>query len=489
MNTPSKPTCFTIGLENGNMYYASKEMLAYNPEFYYGCKAKPRTIIQRKKIPEREYLYATLRTNEWKMSNEKCRKAQLLISKDWVEKYYFKPEPATPIENEDDEKGDPQIIPEKVENKEVVENIEKAPPILHLKEEEKFRDSDGNVLEIETRGERHEDKIYFKAKDVSVAFDLPSLNKNIIDKERGSERNVDYKTFIRPHSKESNKKCESRHKKCKTTLYLTYEGLLRVLFVSRNKNASTFRKWATNKLFTIQMGSNEEKIKLGTDILNISVKTYKAVFDTYASKFPCIYLLSLGTVKDLRETFGLDGTVPDESNVYKFGFTDDLERRLGEHQTKYGKMKNVHINLACFHIVDVKYTSEAESEIRDFFNVFSKSLDIKGYNELVAFTSREYKQITRQYKSIGEQYTGNTAGFKKEISDLNNKIKDLHDEMKDQNNKFILDKKDLSHVIELKDRDMEAKDRDMEANRRIYELEIMHRDMQIKLLKNGLEIN
>ena len=456
----NKPTCFKIGLENERMYYNSKELFEYNPLFYYGCKTKQRTIVQKKKIPENEYVYANIKSDEWKLTTEKCKKAQLLISKEWVEKYYFTKKPTTP----------PVLTEEKInvcEDDFKEEIIEDAPPVLHLKEDEKFRDYDGNIIEIETRGERHEDKIYFKTKDVSSAFGLPNLKDVLLHKEKGYERNVDYKTFKR-EIRTSNGHPKFTNKKCKTTLYLTYEGLLRVLFVSRNKYVSTFRKWATNKLFTIQMGSKEEKIKLGTDILNISVKTYKAVFDTYASKFPCIYLLSLGKVKDLRETFVIDGGVLDDSTVYKFGFTDDLERRLGEHQVKYGKLNNVNINLSCFHIVDVKYTSEAESEIRDFFNAFSKSLDIKGYNELVAFTSKEYKQITRQYKSIGEQYTGNTAGFKKEINDLNKKIQDLHDEMKD-----------LNHIIELKDRDLLS-------NKRIYELEIMNRDMQIKLLKNGL---
>jgi hypothetical protein len=455
----NKPTCFKIGLENERMYYNSKELFEYNPLFYYGCKTKPRTIVQKKKIPENEYVYANIKSDEWKLTTEKCKKAQLLISKEWVEKYYFTKKPTTPSVLTEEKEEQINVCEDDFKE----EIIEDAPPVLHLKDEEKFKDCDGNITEIETRGERLEDKIYFKVKDVSLVFGLPSLNEVLLHKEKGYERNVDYKNlFIRNRSPNGQ---SDTIKKC---LYLTYEGLLRVLFVSRNKYVSTFRKWATNKLFTIQMGSKDEKIKLGTDILNISVKTYKAVFETYASKFPCIYLLSLGKVKDLRETFGIDGGVLDDSTVYKFGFTDDLERRLGEHQVKYGKLKNVNINLSCFHIVDVKYTSEAESEIRDFFTAFSKSLDIKGYNELVAFTSKEYKQITRQYKSIGEQYTGNTAGFKKEINDLNKKIQDLHDEMKD-----------LNHIIELKDRDLLS-------NKRIYELEIMNRDMQIKLLKNGL---
>jgi hypothetical protein len=44
------------------------------------------------------------------------------------------------------------------------------------------------------------------------------------------------------------------------------------------------------------MGTKEEKQKLGTHLLKVDLKTFKAVFDSYASTFPCIYLLSLGKV-------------------------------------------------------------------------------------------------------------------------------------------------------------------------------------------------
>jgi hypothetical protein len=54
---------------------------------------------------------------------------------------------------------------------------------------------------------------------------------------------------------------------------------------------------------------------LGTDI-----KTYKSIFDSYADKLPSIYLFSLGKVGALRDTFGIDTTVPDDHMVYKFSF-------------------------------------------------------------------------------------------------------------------------------------------------------------------------
>ena len=54
-------------------------------------------------------------------------------------------------------------------------NVEKAPPIIVLNDSEKFCDDCGNIVEIETRGIREHDKIYFKVKDVSEQFEIKNL--------------------------------------------------------------------------------------------------------------------------------------------------------------------------------------------------------------------------------------------------------------------------------------------------------------------------
>ena len=68
------------------MYYNSKDLQKYDPLFYWGCKSKPRNIIKKKQICESEYLFANLKMGKWNISNIKCKKSQLLITKNWVEK-------------------------------------------------------------------------------------------------------------------------------------------------------------------------------------------------------------------------------------------------------------------------------------------------------------------------------------------------------------------------------------------------------------------
>uniref|UniRef100_A0A6C0I2N9 Bro-N domain-containing protein n=1 Tax=viral metagenome TaxID=1070528 RepID=A0A6C0I2N9_9ZZZZ len=439
---------------DGRYFYNSKDLQVFKPEFYYGCTAKPRNIIIKKGIPNWEYIYATYEKSlkKWNPSTATCKKAQLLISKQWVDENYFKsssssstiekkktiviikkstlqqiqtqtqPTTPPPLQRDSEASATYEESEEEVlEEEGVKQEVENAPPVLHLDDGEKFHDADGTVIEIETRGERHEDKIYFKVKDVSVGFGMPNLNDTLIDKDRGYTRGTDYKIMFNRLSSVNDRCCTI--KKC---LFLTYEGLLRVLFVSRNKNATLFRRWATNKLFTIQMGTREQKVKLGAEILNTSPRTLKAVLDKHAANFPSIYLMSLGKVRDLRETFGIPADKPDDLTVYKFGFTEDLSRRVIELEKQYSKLQGVTMTLGTFYFVDPKYTSEAENKVRELCGAFEVRINktVQGFNELVVLDDKQFTIVKDLYSKYGEHFAGATLALQKEIAILKDALKE-----------------------------------------------------------------
>ena len=62
-------------------------------------------------------------------------------------------------------------------------------------------------------------------------------------------------------------------------LFLTYEGMLRVLFVSKNGKTRRFIKWATETLFTVQMGTIEQKNKI--------ISSIKGVYHYLGLCLPC----------------------------------------------------------------------------------------------------------------------------------------------------------------------------------------------------------
>jgi hypothetical protein len=356
---------------------------------------------------------------------------------------------------------------------------EPAPLLLCLTDNEKFKDADGNILEIETvcrdPKNRTEMNTFFRCSDVSKAFDMPNLNKIITRPERsGYEENTDYKYF-----KQRVGTLGSNYtNKNPFDLYLTYEGLIRVLFVSRNKHATPFRKWATAILFTHQMGTKEAKINLGTDLLNITPKTYKAVFDSYASTFPCIYLLRLGTVGILRDTFGIDPTVSNELSVYKYGFTEDLSRRIKEHSLKYGKMSNVTITLSTFHVIDSKYTSEAEGDVREFVETFQKRLNVDGHNELVALTDKETAFVKKQYASIGSRYAGATAELTAQIAELKARIKELENEL-------ITERLNHANAMQKEQYEKKLVEMQRDSNAEIFKWKENYYQSEVQLLKQS----
>ena len=433
-------------------FYSADELKTSFPNFFIGTSKTVRLIINKKNIPITEYIYANkIKNDEWNVSDASSKKAKLLLTKTWVEQHIIK----------------------KNEEKESLEDEKEykiAPNKIELEDNEKFRDVNGKVIEIETLGERHHEKIYFCVHDVSVGFDMPNLNRSLLNKESGYEKEKHYELFIRNELPINELVPNIPNKNDKNTrkLYLTYGGLMRLLFVSRNQNAEYFQKWAIEKLFTIQMGTKLEKERLGANLLEINIESVRAVFKKHANKFPCFYLLVLGTVGELRETFNISPEIDDKLVVYKYGFTDDFPRRLKEHNNDYGKLPNVNISVSLFHIIDTKYTSEAEDDLRQFFKNMNKTLEIEGRKELVVLNTKELETVKKEFRHIGNDYAGNTL-------ELQNQIKELT--VKNE-------KQELQHKLEMQE--LQHKNKDMQNN---YEIELLKKEMIIQQQNSKIEYN
>ena len=258
-----------------------------------------------------------------------------------------------------------------------------------------------------------------------------------------------------------------------TKMYLTYFGLVKMLITTKNKIAEKFQKWALNTLFTIQMGNEIEKEELGTSILNINLETYRNVFKSHSSKLPCVYLLEIGKVKELKDTFNIDDddeVLKSNSVIYKFGFTDDIDRRLNEHFSDYGKLKNVkNIQLTKFTMVEEKYKVEAERDLRKFFEDFNKrfivktnkELNIKGRNELVILNKDELESVFKFYRLLGIDYAGSSL-------ELQNKLEKLKDEYEKDMLRKDMKIQDLEHTIKYKELELKCKDMEIELLKKLH---------------------
>jgi hypothetical protein len=144
---------------------------------------------------------------------------------------------------------------------------------LKLKDNEKFKDCDGNIFLMETRGVKELDGVYFKVKHLSDAFEDPTLQKKMIDDDTKYQKNRDYKIFVVGTKGKKFSFCpndlplKKSKKPTKQEYFATYSGVIRYLFSSHNKHAERFQSWAIKILFVHQMGSEDQKMKLGTDLL------------------------------------------------------------------------------------------------------------------------------------------------------------------------------------------------------------------------------
>lgn len=426
-----------IKILNENVYNA-EDIYKYDSSYFIGCN-RIRLIIEKKKLDENDYFFAYNNKDTWIKSTANYPRAKLYLTESYV------------VNN----------VPKFMDViKQELYKYEEAPSILELEDNEKFKDANGKVLDIETRGEKNYDKCYFKVKDISNAFVMPNLNTVLLNKDNTYEKHIDYKTFHVTKSR-NHESCKSKNE-----LFMTYEGIVKLLYISRNSNAKSFRYWATKVLCTVQLGDEKQKDELASELIGCNSKTIKDVFKTNVSKTPCVYLYLIGNANKL-----LDNKYRDDDLLCKFGCTDDLPRRCSEHDKTFTKEFKVKIEMICFSIIEAKYIFNAESNIHQYFK--SNLVEYKNMNELIVINNKDLNQIKQHYRMIQNSYIGRFEEMFSKISELEKQIIEL-------NNKILLKDKDIElmtekHKNELQNKEIELKNKD---------IEMLH--YKIKLLENNI---
>jgi hypothetical protein len=426
-----RPVLITV---NNKSYFNAKLLKDYDPAFFIGTSRSIKTIIKKKNIVTDNFHYAT---NSKKFGWRSCiqqsnppTKATLLLLESWV------------VSNV------PKMMPAAEETKEMLYEYPEAPCVITLEDSEKFKDCDGNPIDIETRGDRTHKGIYFSAKDVSRVFEMPSLIKTIIHDKKTNYDNDDYKIFVC-------KKVGNSDKSVNKQIFITYEGMIKILYSSHSKKAKTFRNWATETLFTAQMGTEDKKEELSAKLIGQSVKNIRAVFRTCSKKVPCIYRFSLGSAKDLRVSLDLPENIKDNFTIIKYGLTKDIERRSAEHVQEYEKIPGVKLRLIGFSYIDPKFLYQAEVDIKDYFHSVEIPVEYKSYKELVAINPDHEKLINKQFDYIGTEYQGSITELIIQIEKLKLKLTNLAEK----------------HEWELKDKDRIIENKTIEIEKKTIEIE------------------
>ena len=431
----SVPKLFNI--DNFQCYLA-KDIFNYDRAFFIGCSAvRMREIIIKKKLQPEDYLFGLELLNGTVLKKDQAlRKAQLYLTKEYVENNI--PKLKKTISKTD-------------------YKYEIAPEILNLTDEEKFKSTDGKIINIEVRGERKSTKCYFKMEDISKGFEILRLYDSLIEKTGCYENNIHYKYFsIVDKTKIDDK--SNNTTTIQKKIYLTYKGVLKVLFCSRTGNAEFFQDWACEKLFTIQMGEDEDKVKLSSNLIGMDLKTLKHLLGTNSyDKTPCVYLLHIGEANKLLKTDKYKGN----DIICKFGYTKDLKERFEVHQRNYSKLfddKDLKIELVTFGIVDIFNLSKAELKLYTLFE--DKKLEYDNEQELIILDKTKLNKIKEHYTLIQSAYAGSYQTLIDEINELKNKL-------------------------ELKDKDIEIIKEKYENKLKDKEIEVL--SIKLKLIENGIK--
>jgi hypothetical protein len=405
-------------------YYKVDDIIIEYPNFKKGCKTIS-DMISKHKITDDDYIYAKLTKAKWVVADGKNKKFdKFFVTEEWFDENFG---------------GEEEL-------EEIKDDTEDAPSIIKLKENEKFFDNDGNIVEIEVRGERDIEKCYFKLEDISKGFNIIHLHEVVVDKNKKYNINEHYIYFYCVNGTNGKK---GKIKK----IFLTYEGILKVLYTSRGKNAGKFTKWASKTLFTAQLGTKAQKTKLASKLLGVDTNSMMNVLKAMPVAASCIYLFSIGTVADLRDKYDIDADINDDDIVAKYGRSKDLVRRTGEHKKTYGS----DIELLLFYLIDKVYVSEAEAAVTSYFNALNIKIEARDEDELVIFDKEQLKHIRIQYSLIGNKYAGQVSEQASLVKDLVNKhekeINKITHDKEIERMKYEKDLSDANHkndILELK---------------------------------------
>lgn len=424
---------------NNFKVYNLDELILFDQAYFYGCLKRKRDVLVKKNISSSDYFYAKITKNGWEESNESYSRAKILIKSEWVKSNVTKF-----IDIYDSKSSTSKIV------------LREAPPILELEEYEKFQDDAGNVFDVEVRGVREEDKIYFRGKDVEKLFEMEdnlihNISRDFINLE-------DYEKFLLPKTPHFDEFGSVEPKTVKRTFF-TYNGLMKVVFSSRCGLAYRFRKWATKVIYTAHLGTDEQRFEQALDIAGVNATLVKQVFDTCVTQVPCVYLFYIGRVSKMLKYY--PELKPYRTGMlYKFGMTKSLHRRLIEHIKDYGTLKENNLKLSQWSPINEKCISKAETTLSRYFN--DKKVPFQGHDEVIILSRNDMVDAKVKYMEVY-----NTFGIVTEMAKIMAKNDKLVENHKYQ--KLLLQEKD-NRILEL-NREIDGyKEREQEWRKREQEL-------------------
>ena len=184
--------------------------------------------------------------------------------------------------------------------------------------------------------------------------------------------------------------------------------------------------------FTKIICNNKLKQEERKKNLGLPIPEVKKVLRMTSIPLCCIYLLVLGTVKELRTTMNISSQYPDNYIVCKYGLTKNLEKRLSVHSIDFKKLGIENISVKYYSHVDLKYLMIAENSIKEyvvllkFVFYFTKKnnktiteLAIMPLSTLNVSLKKKFKEIEDEFYSGYKHVLDKTSHFNESMHTSN----------------------------------------------------------------------
>jgi len=510
-----KPEIITL---NDKKYYRAEDLKKLDEVFFHGCAKSIRLIVQIKTISEEDYIIVKYVGEEMKECARTYNRGKLLISEEWTLKNFPKlskgkvkniveevPERVYLNEDETFMIGDKEVNIEMVG--------ERSPKKLFMLVKDVARELNIESLYkilVDTRTNYllNEDYKYFISKRVTqnkkenereIYISHRGFQRLIINSNNDLIKNnqiiffnwINYivgQTDVSGPFKIIRTEKQARDygcvyivcspvlNACKIGMWnSSIEALKRRYITPYGKDVSIYSKQVKNpRIYEKKMHDYFSSCRIANELfMNCYYEDYKYYLDNVSDdedlndvfqrnseletvKISCIYLLSIGTVKDLRTILNISEKYSDENIVMKYGRTDDLQRRISEHENTWTKLKVSSINLKYFGMIDKKFCSQAEKNVKDKVEEMKTNFSFEKMDELICVSEKQTKELKKFYEEVSSKYIGNFQNFKDIICDVNHRM-DLT-----QKNEEILNQK--------------------------HEIEILKKNEEINILKHKLEM-
>jgi hypothetical protein len=278
-----------------------KDLKKICPGFFVGCSASDVQVIKKRNIPESGYFMVHLEkvSGKYKPTVEGNSRRTYLIKLDHLEKEHLL----------------------------LTGTSDKVPPILHLEDKEKFKDANGQIMEVEVRGKRKRDSIFYKVNDIGTVLEHNDLKKTLSHANSAFELGLHYVHFMIDGNE---------------TPFLTHRGLIKAIHAVRSGTSEVYQEWISKIMFTVDYGDEEAKMKLTSLLLGISIEVLAQFCSgIYVGGMPGIYLFLVGYAYALRGELNIPDDIPADWIICKFGRTIELIRRAKEHKRSFKRSIDV----------------------------------------------------------------------------------------------------------------------------------------------------